>query len=510
MNQKLYRIGRVVACATLLAACSQTGSGGGALPNPAAKRQSLVAVYGDSQLQLRQAIATAVAAKRTPVYVTVRASKRSYEFPVYGQVTRSRAAIIVRAYQRIYVFAARGLEMRYGSENVKVGSLPAVSAPRLDRLITDGRLVAGRFTGRAALRKYHLCPDCVRLVVSKRIAARFGRRWNGLLDPWQRQPRYVAWAPAPDSATPPPNICGSAPCVTGTPSPGGICSSIGFSSSNDQQPLNERQPLMQSSGGCIAMSGPSGAGPAPGLNPPNPCLTVGDRSVQNLVNNGSLDGSMLNVLSNVGGDPTISDTASLPVGQAARATASSILWDSTNVSAAVNQDGQSAAEILFHELGHVYLDEAGIPLPVSEPVNVAIGGYTISYNLNDPAAVAAYQHLIINNWINELFEGGDGTAAGYQMLGVTGITNHGAASTASGVTVTGSNGAVVAPSGLVGVGNQLKGKVLPVPDKPLRSLRSDLKKYGSTCAKAPATRRLRPQTLLPSVGEFNSIYSVNT
>lgn len=160
--------------------------------------RELVAPMGDSQAQLLAAATEATAAGKQPLYVTIKAPTRSYDFPAYAQVAQSSTLMIVRGYGRIYTFPKANVAVYWGRELVGVDQLPSVTVPGLEKL-TAGK-TPGNFTSGSVGHKKFLCPDCTAVLGYPPNVRAIEAAFNGKVDPWQVSPSYVPFtASAPPS-----------------------------------------------------------------------------------------------------------------------------------------------------------------------------------------------------------------------------------------------------------------------------------------------------------------------
>jgi len=145
-----------------------------------------VAVLGDDQVSVDHGIADAKLMGKTPLYVTVVGTQRSYDFSPYAQVVHSDRSVIVRAYGDLFVFPATAVTVRYSALDAPVGvqTLPSVWAPAFDTGVTRGQLRAEQ--GRT-------CPDCTLLETDPRRFRDVAPAWNALRDPWQIGKPFVPW-----------------------------------------------------------------------------------------------------------------------------------------------------------------------------------------------------------------------------------------------------------------------------------------------------------------------------
>ncbi len=188
-----------LAAAVALTGCGQHNQMAGPGAMPAIQGQeanqfapgTIVAVMGDSQAAVKANVAAAEQAHLKPRYVTVETNKDRHIFTVYAQVLRSREAIIVRAYGKIYVFSAKSAKISYAGKPVDASMLPLVKAPKIDKTLERGR-VAGDFEYNRSI-KSGLCSGCDIMELRPRDVKTSS--WNGKLDAWQRSPEYVAWTP---------------------------------------------------------------------------------------------------------------------------------------------------------------------------------------------------------------------------------------------------------------------------------------------------------------------------
>ncbi|MBV9103989.1 MAG: hypothetical protein JO060_10375 [Candidatus Eremiobacteraeota bacterium] len=161
-----------------------------------------VAAVGDTQQQLHRSVASARRSGKTPLYLEVRAQRKAYVFSPFAQIIRSDHALIVRAYQKIFVFPLSAVSVRLHAQAVTAidpGTLPRVAAPKIEagmarygRLIAKGRLDR-QYHERMIKRKQSLCPDCAMLEINPHKFAHMAMVWNGARDPWQIAARYPAW-----------------------------------------------------------------------------------------------------------------------------------------------------------------------------------------------------------------------------------------------------------------------------------------------------------------------------
>jgi hypothetical protein len=174
-----------------------------ALPASHAIAPNEVAVVGDTEAALDANIRAARSAKLDPHYIVVSAKSRDYEFSVYHRVLRSKRALIVRAYKRIFVFPISAVKLRYYPSG---NAIRAADIPRLDdgvfdiavqrymRLTQHGRASqVFRPTNRA--KKQAICADCASVLISPRKIMHFGKAWSSYSTPWQASPDYVFWRP---------------------------------------------------------------------------------------------------------------------------------------------------------------------------------------------------------------------------------------------------------------------------------------------------------------------------
>jgi hypothetical protein len=186
-----YWFGLLTLCLLAFAACH--GSSG--LPPRGTSNAGLqVAAVGDSDAQMAQSIRNIENSGAHPVYVTLKAPQRSYDVSPYAQILLSGGIVIVRT-ARIRVFRQSDVTIYYDGNPVDVSTIPVTNAFVIDRLADNHG--PGAFQKGNLSNKRSTCPDCVVVMGNSRNVRKAAARWNGLVDPWQQAPTYVAWAPTP-------------------------------------------------------------------------------------------------------------------------------------------------------------------------------------------------------------------------------------------------------------------------------------------------------------------------
>ncbi len=155
-----------------------------------------VGVVAQSQAELLDRIAVAHQAGLAPKYITVAANGNSYVFPVYAQIAKSQNALIVLAYDKLFIFRADSSSVSYSGRPMDSSQLPTVAMKSTDNIIAKGA-APGTFRYGDLDLKRAICADCVALVAQKSNVAILTASWHGIQDPWQTSPDYVAWAPTP-------------------------------------------------------------------------------------------------------------------------------------------------------------------------------------------------------------------------------------------------------------------------------------------------------------------------
>lgn len=254
----------------------------------------MVAVMGDTPSEVQSEILAARASGMQPDYITVRIQSqtnvdltgrvinpnsrfakwhglpvtakadRSYVFPVYAQLLRTPHALIVRAYDAIYVFRLADVSLSFGDMHSAIGidTLPIVTANYFEK-IAASNVSAGSFAAGNVREKEALCPDCLVLRQVPSVSTAIAANWNSKTDPWQNNPTYTPWHSGSSpikpmfSNHPQPGPCGSMLSAGTVATSDGSCSGI-------------------SSGGITQMSGPSFSGYRGGCitNPSNCVATI--------------------------------------------------------------------------------------------------------------------------------------------------------------------------------------------------------------------------------------------
>jgi hypothetical protein len=165
-------------------------------------KPGLVAAVGDSQTQLRRSARSAEKSGKTPIYLTVKATRKTYGFSPFAQIVRSEHALIVRAYSKIFVFPIDDVKIQLHTGSVSLvdaDALPRVSAPKIEqgikryeRLLAKHRMDK-QYQERMIARKQKLCPDCAMFEINPHKFAHMAIVWNASRDPWQMSATYRAW-----------------------------------------------------------------------------------------------------------------------------------------------------------------------------------------------------------------------------------------------------------------------------------------------------------------------------
>jgi len=158
-----------------------------------------VAVMADTEQELLSQINRARAAGLQPQFIVVSAPLRTYTFPVYASIARSVNALLVVAYNSLYVFQLDHATVHYTNSPVEMSYLPVVAARHFDARAKVAK-ETGKFKFGIQMTKEALCPDCVALVRRKAAIGAITKNWKTQSDPWQRTPNYVAWVPTPTMA----------------------------------------------------------------------------------------------------------------------------------------------------------------------------------------------------------------------------------------------------------------------------------------------------------------------
>jgi hypothetical protein len=124
-----------------------------------------VAIIGDSEAEMRRGIGTAQDVRRNPLFASIAWNGRIHVFSPYAQILRSGDEIVVRAYDKLYVFPA-GSAVTYAGRAVPLAALPSIDPRGLDGLTGSDPSGVVEFDARGL------------------GATTDG--WNGLHDPWQR------------------------------------------------------------------------------------------------------------------------------------------------------------------------------------------------------------------------------------------------------------------------------------------------------------------------------------
>lgn len=186
---------------SVLTACGQQHSlpaGFGSKPQSVSPKS--VSVFANTSELLERRIDEAQKLGLDPKFLMVASGPRRYFFNVYSQALHSQRAVIVRAYGRIYVFAADRVTIAYGTEPIALTDLPSVRAVQIDAALASGKQ-PGDFKYGDTARKLALCPVCVELITSRPTVTALSSAWNGILDEWQVSPDYAPWAPQPRGRT---------------------------------------------------------------------------------------------------------------------------------------------------------------------------------------------------------------------------------------------------------------------------------------------------------------------
>jgi hypothetical protein len=157
-----------------------------------------VAVFGDTEDDLRTRIAAAQAAGLQPAYLRLTTGSGDHVFNVYAQMLRSSRALVVRGFGHVYVFRLTDVRgIAYEDTRVDVSAIPQIVWSGADQaaLGTPGRFVYFQ------PQKTKLCSDCEVLILDAQPLKAQMAQWNGLIDPWQKSPNYVPWAPSPAPGT---------------------------------------------------------------------------------------------------------------------------------------------------------------------------------------------------------------------------------------------------------------------------------------------------------------------
>lgn len=158
-----------------------------------------VAVFGGSQRQLRHMVEAAQRAHLHPVFVSISAAHRRYDFPVLAQVARSSRALLVRGYGGIYVFPLHRVSVAYDGQVISERALPRAAGDAIDASILRNDRPEGFMSPAGYMREdtalKAVCPDCFEIVPAASAPASLASAWNGAVDPWQSSADYVLWDP---------------------------------------------------------------------------------------------------------------------------------------------------------------------------------------------------------------------------------------------------------------------------------------------------------------------------
>jgi hypothetical protein len=416
----------------LLAACSSPGTANTRSPAPPARQPdgSIVAAFGDDEVQTRQSIDAATRAGKIPRYVTISTTSASHVFPPYAQILKTSSTVVARAYGRMYVWRAQGTTVSYSAaaKDVK-DTLPLAEAVKLDKLAARSHQTALTKLGKS------VCGDCLLILGGAPRGRRQTDPWAALKDPWQVAPDYTFWNAGvavanAQSATRKTsnNFCEVTPIGPNETYIGGCYYYYTY-----YQPYQYPYPRGGGGGG--------GGGGAPA--PPPPCPPVGGpASLQKAISKDDFAQAVSQaVANNYGGKATTVNTKdSLPgAHEAAEAhsqdgkdasgnafSRNSIDWSTSGVAAAV-KNGQNEAQIYTHEELHLWYetlnaDGSGRPNPVPGEAGFQS---TRTVTMSD-GTILTFNISATNGVLNDAYTGFEHVNIHDQLVGNDGVDLTGA------------------------------------------------------------------------------------
>lgn len=455
-----------------------------------------VAAYGPTETALLKTIADARAQGKTVRYTTVSTADHAYVFSPRARVYRTTTSLIAHAFHHEYVWPINNVTVSYsGSGVVPVSELPLVKGLHADATIVRMESHAASKVTTQSLAGSP-CSECV-AIYRNRIPDNKGKApIAATMDVWQQNRDYTFWT---DAAVPRPTAMDSPPAQTKvaatihsimaddyysgytysstyyiahtvtTPAPQPTCAP-GWTC----EPPGSGEYYYSGSG-----SG-NGGGPAP--TPVPSCLITGIPGVDTALANSAPAASLMKALANLGITPKIVSSTTLPAGVAATydAATNTITWDQANVDAAV-ADGQNAAEILFHEEVHAYLNTYFPGIPANTTFTSTIGAYTVTYNDTTNAGGVAddYEHAIVANAVLGAF-GNDETGATLEAFGYN-VANPTVEDPGVSVATTAGGAAVSAGANTLAAANASNSSTFSTKYAPTISVATAMANNGTTC-----------------------------
>jgi hypothetical protein len=189
---------------SILAACS--GRGTVAVPSSSEQTNAkIVAAYGNSEAELGQTIADASVLGKTARFLTVNylggfsVSPASHLFSPDAKVVRTSTALMVAAYQKVYVWRLADVQLVYGDASVAVEDIPLVQQPEVDALMEQVLAKVSTASSRRLANNHRrsnpslACPDCL-LIFKSPAPSQPTTPPITVVDPWQRDRDYQRWA----------------------------------------------------------------------------------------------------------------------------------------------------------------------------------------------------------------------------------------------------------------------------------------------------------------------------
>lgn len=197
---KTFSVRKPLVCVAILFAFAFAACGGQHASSPVVPKSAAgplpMAVVGDNEAQLLANAKLIQRAGQHTAYLTVTEPNKSYTFAVYAKFLRSAAALIVRAYGKVYIFPLGQTKIDYSDQHtpIDIADIPQISAAGIDAAIQHGRKPSSFISGQIAQKKA-LCPDCIALMMDRTFIHHFAAKFHSIDDPWQKARQYAVWRP---------------------------------------------------------------------------------------------------------------------------------------------------------------------------------------------------------------------------------------------------------------------------------------------------------------------------